>query len=97
MPRTFGGLASVYRLLKVHDLITSPAYIVMKAADEFKDKTTAPNQLWQTDFTYLKVTGWGWFDFSRFIIAWNLCTTMKARDVTDTPRGLRLRPGTGCP
>jgi len=51
--------ASVYRLLKVHGLITSPAYVVMKAADEFKDKTTSPNQLWQTDFTYFKVTGWG--------------------------------------
>ena len=82
---------SVHRLLKAHDLITSPAFVVMKAADEFKDKTTAPNQLWQTDFTYLKVIGWGWFylstvldDFSRFIIAWKLCTTMKARDVTDT-------------
>ena len=37
--------------------ITSPSFIVVKAADEFKDKTTAPNQLWQTDFTYLKVTG----------------------------------------
>ena len=48
-----------YRLLKAHDLITSPAYIVIKAAEEFKDKTTAPNQLWQTDFTYLKITGWG--------------------------------------
>ncbi len=83
--------ASVYRLLKAHDLITSPAFMVIKAADEFKDKTTAPNQLWQTDFTYLKVIGWGWYylstildDFSRYIIAWKLCTTMKAGDVTDT-------------
>ena len=59
--RYFVSEASVYRLLKAHDLITSPAFIVMKAADEFKDKTTAPDQLWQTDFTYLKVTGWGWF------------------------------------
>jgi putative transposase len=51
----------VYRLIKAHDLITSPAFIVMKAAYEFKDKTTAINQLWQTDFTYLKVTGWAGF------------------------------------
>ena len=34
----FVSEASVYRLLKVHDLITSPAFIVIKAADEFKDK-----------------------------------------------------------
>ena len=87
----FVSEASVYRLLKAHDLITSPAFIVIKAADQFKDKTTAINQLWQTDFTYLKVIGWGWFylstildDFSRYIIAWKLCTTMKAEDVTDT-------------
>ena len=87
----FVSEASVYRLLKALDLITSPAFIVMKAADEFKDKTTAPNQLWQTDFTYLKVIGWGWFylstvldDFSRYIIAWKLCTTMTAEDVTAT-------------
>ena len=83
--------ASVYRLLKARGLITSPAFIVMKAAAEFRDKTTAPNQLWQTDFTYLKVIGWGWFylstvldDFSRFIVAWKLCTTMKVADVTET-------------
>ena len=87
----FVSESSVYRLLKAQGLIASPAYIVMKAADEFKDKTTAPNQLWQTDFTYLKVIGWGWFylstildDFSRFIVAWKLCTTMKAADVTAT-------------
>jgi putative transposase len=87
----FVSESSVYRLLKALDLITSPAFIVIKAADEFRDKTTAINQLWQTDFTYLKVINWGWFylstildDFSRYIIAWKLCTTMKASDVTDT-------------
>src|SRR5258707_8012496 len=56
----FVSEASVYRLLKARDLIASPAFIVVKAADEFKDKTTAPNQLWQTDFTYLKVIRSGW-------------------------------------
>jgi len=88
---TFVSEASVYRLLKAHDLITSPAYILTKAADCFANPTTAPNQLWQTDFTYLKVIGWGWFylstvldDFSRYIIAWKLCTTMAATDVTAT-------------
>jgi hypothetical protein len=38
----FVSEASVYRLLKAHDLITSPAFIVIKAADAFKDKTTGP-------------------------------------------------------
>ncbi|WP_163566490.1 helix-turn-helix domain-containing protein, partial [Klebsiella pneumoniae] len=37
----FVSEASVYRLLKANDLITSPAFIVIKAADEFRDKTTA--------------------------------------------------------
>ena len=89
--RYYVSEASVYRLLKAHDLITSPAFIVMKAANTFKDKTTAPNEMWQTDFTYFKIIGWGWVylstildDFSRYVIAWKLCTTMKAQDVTDT-------------
>ena len=55
--RYFVSEASVYRILKAHDLITSPAFIVIKAAGEFKDKTTAINQLWQTDFTNPKVIG----------------------------------------
>jgi len=87
----FVSEASVYRLLKSYDLITSPAYVVVKAADEFTDKTTRPNQMWQTDFTYLKVIGWGWFylstvldDFSRYIVGWKLCTNMGADDVSAT-------------
>ena len=87
----FVSEATVYRLLKAHDLITSPAYVVIKAADQFHTKTTRPNEMWQTDFTYFKIIGWGWMylstvldDFSRYIIAWKLCTNMRAEDVTDT-------------
>ena len=83
--------ATVYRLLKVHDLIASPAYVVIKAANEFHTKTVRPNEMWQTDFTYFKIIGWGWMylstvldDYSRYIIAWKLCSTMRAEDVTDT-------------
>ena len=87
----FVSESSVYRLLKAHGLITSPAFILMKAADKFQHPSTAPNQLWQTDFTYLKVIGWGWFylstvldDYSRYILAWKLCDGMAAKDVSDT-------------
>ena len=86
----FVSEASTYRISKAHDLITDPAFMVIKAAKEFTDKTTAINQLWQTDFTYLKVLGWGWFylstvldDYSRYIISWKLCTNMRIQDVTD--------------
>ena len=79
--------SSVYRILKSRGLITSPAYIVMKASSEFKDKTTRPNQMWQTDFTYFKIIGWGWYylstvldDYSRYIIHWELCSHMKVDD-----------------
>ena len=89
--RYFVSEATVYRRLKAHDLITSPAYVVIKAADQFHTKTTRPNEMWQTDFTYFKIIGWGWMylstvldDFSRYIIAWKLCTNMRAEDVTDT-------------
>jgi len=41
--------------------------------------------------TPLKIIGWGWVylstvldDYSRYIIAWRLCSTMCASDVTDT-------------
>jgi putative transposase len=82
---------SVYRILKDYDLLTSPAYIVMTAADEFKHKTKRVHELWQTDFTYFKITGWGWYylstvldDYSRYIVSWKLRTSMSAEDVKAT-------------
>lgn len=80
--------SSVYRILKARGLITAPAHIFMSASDEFKDKTTFVHQMWQTDFTYFKILGWGWYylstvldDYSRYIVHWELCCNMKADDV----------------
>jgi hypothetical protein len=44
--QSFVSEASVYRLLKAHDLITSPAFILLKAGDRFAQPTTAINELW---------------------------------------------------
>lgn len=79
--------SSVYRILKEYNLITSPKWILMAAADEFKDKTKYVHQQWQTDFTYFKIIGWGWYylatimdDYSRYIIHWELCSNMESGD-----------------
>ena len=87
----FVSESSVYRILKSYDLITSPAFDIVKASDKFKNPTKRVNEMWQTDFTQFKVIGWGWYylctvldDFSRYIIAWRLAPTMAATDVQET-------------
>ena len=92
--------SSVYRILKAYDLIPSPAYIVMTASDRFKRPTRRVNEMWQTDFTYLRVIGWGWYylstvldDYSRYIIAWKLFQTMSAGDVKETLDAALARAG----
>lgn len=87
----FVSESSVYRILKAYDLVASPNYIVLSAADEFRHKTRRVHELWQTDFTWMKITGWGWYylstildDYSRYIIAWHLSTGMAATDVKET-------------
>jgi transposase InsO family protein len=83
--------SSVYRILKAYDLVTSPAYILISASDRFRHPTKRVNELWQTDFTYLRVVGWGWYylstvmdDYSRYILSFKLFSTMSADDVKQT-------------
>ena len=87
----FVSESSVYRILKAHDLITSPQFMVMSASGNFQHPTGRVHELWQTDFTYFRVVGWGWYflstildDYSRYIITWRLTTTMAAADVINT-------------
>jgi transposase InsO family protein len=92
--------SSVYRILKRHDLITSPLFEIVTAGKEFEHKTTHVHEMWQTDFTQLKVVNWGWYylctildDYSRYIIAWRLSTTMGASDIIQTLDIARERTG----
>lgn len=87
---TFISESSVYRILKSFDLVASPAYIVLSAKDRFDHPTRRIHELWQTDFTYFKIIGWGWYylltvldDHSRYIIDWKLFTSMGTGDVTE--------------
>ena len=83
--------SSVYRILKAQDLVTSPMYTVISAREKFPHPTRAPNELWQTDFTWFRVVHWGWYylctildDYSRYILAWQLCTGMSTEEVKAT-------------
>ena len=89
--RYFLSESSVYRILKAYDLITSPAFVLLSASDCFSQPTRRVNEMWQTDFTYLRVIGWGWYylstvmdDYSRYIVSWKLRPTMSASDVMET-------------
>ncbi len=83
--------SSVYRILKSYDLVTSPAFELVSAKDEFEHKTQRVNEMWQTDFTQFKVIDWGYSylctildDYSRYILAWRLAPTMGRSDVEET-------------
>lgn len=83
--------SSVYRILKANNLVTVAPFNIISAGDKFQDPTRRVNEMWQTDFTYFKIYGWGWYylstildDYSRYIIHWKLCSTMKSNDVQET-------------
>jgi putative transposase len=89
--RIFISESSVYRILKAKGLITTPAHIFLSAGDEFSKKTCFVHEMWQTDFTYFKILGWGWYyfstildDHSRYIVHSELCENMKTEDVKRT-------------
>jgi transposase InsO family protein len=77
--------STVYRLLKREGLVKPRQSRGFPASAEYRVKTRRPNEMWQTDATYLLVKNWGWYylisildDYSRRILAWLLQGSMDA-------------------
>ena len=77
--------STVYRILKAAGWIKPRESKTFPASSEYRVKTRAPNEQWQTDATYLLVKNWGWYymisvldDYSRKILAWRLRRSMDA-------------------
>ena len=58
------------------------------------------HELRQTDFSYFRIVGWGWYylstvmdDYSRYILAWKLSASMAATDVMETLDMARAQAG----
>jgi len=82
------GESTVYRLLKSEGLVKPPEMQLL-AGKEYQRKTSGPHQMWATDASYFRVTGWGYYymvtvmdDYSRSILAWKLQVDMTADSLT---------------
>jgi putative transposase len=76
--------SAVYRILRDEGLVKRQE-TQLTAAKEYHTKTTRPHQMWATDASYVRVTGWGYYylvtvmdDYTRFILAWKLQKDMSA-------------------
>ena len=78
------GESTVYRFLKREGLVKPPVMQLL-AGKEYHRKTSGPHQMWATDASYFRVSGWGYHymvtvmdDYSRSILAWKLQGDMTA-------------------
>jgi putative transposase len=82
--------STVYRILRREGLVRRVEVKGFAAGKEYHRKTKRPHEMWATDCIYLKVIGWGYYylitvmdDYSRYILAWELRTDMRADSLID--------------
>ena len=77
------GESTVYRILRREGLVKPPVTQLL-AGKEYHRKTSGPHQVWATDASYFRVSGWGYYymvtvmDDSRSVLAWKPQVDMTA-------------------
>jgi putative transposase len=81
--------STVYRILRREGLVKRAEFDIA-AAKEYHTRTSRPHQMWSTDCSYFKVSGWGYYylvtvmdDYSRFILGWKMQTDMSANSLIE--------------
>lgn len=82
--------STVYRVLKKAGLIFPQTRKTFPASAKYSSQPKRVNEQWQTDASYFRAVGWGWYylisvldDVSRKILAWKLQASMAAPDFSD--------------
>lgn len=97
--------SSVYRILKARGFVKDAPEPPAAAGKEFTKKTSRPNEMWATDFTYVFVSGWGWYyiggvldDYSRYLICYEVKPDMKGETASDlVARAMEITGLSGVP
>ena len=91
--------STVYRILRREGLVKK-AEVKLMAGKEYHHKTTAPHQMWATDASYFRVSGWGFYylvtvmdDYSRFILAHKLQRDMTSHSFIEVVQDAVDRTG----
>lgn len=80
--------STVYRLLSAENLVCRQSAKREKRYREDEEKTTKPDERWQTDIHYIKINGRNYYlisfmdEYSRYIVSWELMTGMDEDSVS---------------
>ena len=70
--------STVYRILRTEGLVKRQQ-IQSTAGKEYHTKTTGPHQMWATDASYFRVSGWGYYHLYSVGQLARVCTMQVSR------------------
>jgi len=91
--QSFISASTVYRILNQYDIINDSSIRRLDSRRHLSNVATRVNQIWCTEFIFIKMTGWGYYyllvlldDYSRYVVGRKLLTAIQREDVQNLVR-----------